>query len=291
MTDLPPRDPDQLASDLVDGLLPPDEAARLRGAPEIAARVARIEQLRGALRAVPPPPPGAADRMVAAAVAAARAAGVPQAPPGPGGPAPRHLLPVPPAFPRPQPQPSRGSGRPWLAAAAAVIFAGLVTAGLVASSGGHDDQDSAGESSADAPVASSEEDRAGADAGAGDDSSMDDGSTEAAPGELAPTTPPAQLGSFDDAEALAAGVAGDRMRTTASEEQGGPATSASVDSAAACPGLEPAGDVARGTASYVADAVFDGEVVKVHLYESGGTTRLVATTLDCVDVVDVPFDG
>ena len=291
MTDLPPRDPDQLASDLVDGLLPPDEVARLRSDPEIAARVARIEQLRGALRAVPPPPAGGADRMLAAAVAAVRAAGGPQTAAGPGSSVPRHLRTGPAAFPGPLPQPARSSARPWLAAAAAVVvFAGLVTAGLVASSGRDDaSHDSAAEPSAeaqaDAPMAGDEDD-----ASAGADSSTD-GEDESAPGEQVFTTPPVQLGTFDDVDTLAAGIAGDRMRTTASDEESGPAPSASVESAEACPGLTPAGDLAQGTATYVAEAVFDGEVVTVHLYEREGETRLVATTLDCVDVVDVPFDG
>jgi hypothetical protein len=70
MTMHPPPDPDDLASDLVDGLLPPDEAARLRADPAIAARGEAIESVRAAVRVPPPSPPGAMDSAIGAALAA-----------------------------------------------------------------------------------------------------------------------------------------------------------------------------------------------------------------------------
>jgi hypothetical protein len=159
----PPPDPDELASDLVDGRLPADEAARLRSDPAIAARVAAIEAARDALRVTPPSAPGAVDRALAAAFAALDrddALGEPsdERPPPPvtdlrsvGGPGtsgapvgPRH-------FPAATGTPSRwrSSGGTWLAAAAVIVLLGLVTIGILSSSSSNDhasDEVSAGNS-------------------------------------------------------------------------------------------------------------------------------------------------
>ena len=310
MTDSAPRDLDQLASDLVDGLVPPDEAARLRSDPEVAARVARIEALRVGLRATPPPPPpaGALDRMVAAALDASSASAgagggggalphlraVPPPPSGPHAP-PRHVAP---------PTPVGRSARPWLAAAAALVLGGLALAGLL-SQGSTSDEDSAtAGSSADAadqaPSASPDRESTGAPYATDEDQSSSDaaeeggddgaGAGEVATDEGSPTepAPPPYIGSFDSPTELADSVAAARVDASVS-----PNAAAADPPGDSCPGRRADGDPARGTSVYVAEATYEGAPVTVHVYEGqgGGEGRLVATDGSCSAVVDVPYDG
>lgn len=277
MTDPTPRDLDQLASDLVDGLLPPAEAARARREPEIAARVARIEQVRSALRTVPTASPAQVNRAVSTAVAAAAAEASPV----------RQLA----------PRTSRPLGeraRPWLAAAAVIVIAGLAMAGLmrIDPSG---DEDVANEASS-APPEDKTEEQAGDDEGgvfdAGDGGSSsttarlaDDLGAAASPDELAALV-------ADGVESFAAenGVDIDSERSTVpGDDPVISAPNAAEGADTACPGLSAAGDPARGTSIYSADATYQGAAVRVHVYESGGEARLVATTQSCTDVVDTPF--
>jgi hypothetical protein len=211
MTDLPappPRDPDEpdglgapdglgevdrvdeideLASALVDGLLPPDEAVRARHDPAVVARVERIEHTRASLRATPPPDPAATDRAITAALDAFDAVeafdtgvvGAPPAGPPPGEvtwddagrpspalppPIPLHrdagggegaAPPGPPGSPLPRPfgpdRSRRGARAPWLAAAAAIV-AVLLAVGLL-SRGGDDEDLASQESREEAPTA------------------------------------------------------------------------------------------------------------------------------------------
>jgi hypothetical protein len=293
MTDSAPRDPDQLASDLVDGLLPPGDAARLGADPQVAAHVARIEAVRSALRGSPPPPPpaGAIDRMVAAAVHAGPGSGA--------GSGPRHLQAVPPT-PRhgAPPAPPGRSARPWLAAAAAVAV-GLAMAGLLSQGGGSDsDSSDMATSAGDAEESAEHSDDEAAEAGgSGSDLGSGDASPEAPAestdetgagprdGEAAVDAPlSAYVGSADSPEELA-----DLVRAQRAVTPDSPPVVGQTD-ADACPGLRPEGDVSRGVAAYSADAEYQGTPVVVHVYESDGGEQLVATDGSCTDLVDVPFE-
>jgi len=323
----PPPDPDELASDLVDGLLPADQAARLRSDPAIAARVEAIEMARAALRVPPPSPPGAVDRALAATFAAldrgtlprsgAEAAGANavtssgEHPPPPvthlrsvgGGPS--HS-----AKPRPN-KSSRSGSMPWLAAAAAIVFLGLVTIGILSTESNSND------STGDAAVSSDSDTGGGGEAevsgpvtpqdgdgsfneSADQESANDDG-PPAASG--APTTASTEtssgrssdLGAVDNAAELADRIragdealgAGADVGSQAHQELGGLGSEDST-----CPGLSAIGDPTHGESVYVADAVLAGAQVRVHLYDDGqGNLRLVATDRACVDVVDVPYSG
>lgn len=292
MTDSSPRDLDQLASDLVDGLLPPTEAARAQRDPEIAARVARIEQLRSTLRSVPPAEPSHMSRAIGAAVAAAQVDTT-----APARVALHAVTPSGSAVPRP----ARGTPRPWLAAAAALLVAGVVTAGLVAglSSGGDDSSnDSAvmADNSPDEPAAGEAHDT--------DDSASafdENQETDEAGGESPYTAAAVELGAVANSDELVALVAqrvtdvtpSSRAPTAGVDTEGsmeeGPSNSTSSAPDGACPGLTEAGDPGRGTLVYVANATLDGSPVRVHVYEQGDDSRLVATDQLCADIVDVPF--
>ncbi|HET6663339.1 MAG TPA: hypothetical protein VFG94_03745, partial [Acidimicrobiales bacterium] len=66
-----PRDPDDMASALLDGLLTEDEAAAARRDPAVAARLAELGAVREAMGTPPASPdPGARERALAAALAA-----------------------------------------------------------------------------------------------------------------------------------------------------------------------------------------------------------------------------
>lgn len=324
----PPPDPDELASDLVDGLLPADQAARLRSDPAIAARVEAIEAARAALRVPPPSPPGAVDRAIAATFAALDGATV-----GSGGPVTSGERPPPPVTqlrsvgppmagsgghrPAHASRPSRpGSGMPWLAAAAAIVFIGLITIGLISNGSGSDDDASSGDAAVSAAPGDSDSSSAGgSDAGSGEsmESSGEEGADAQADGEAAteepstlgedeaaPTTSSAQttprnesdLGAVDTPAELA-----DRIRAQrppGSDTSGGAAASDGLNTQGdpGCTGLTAAGDPQRGEVVYVADAVYAGEPVVVHLYDTGGgELRLVATNSSCADVVDIPYTG
>jgi len=292
MTDFSSRDLDALASDLVDGLLPPEEAARARQDPEVAARVASIEVMRSALRSVPPPDPAMTDRILAAAIAAASS-------PVEELPQTRRLTAVPPAPPPPPARPVPSSTRRWLAAAAVLLVAGLVTAGLVSSRSGHD------EDVADAPSAAENRspDKAGDSAAPPSSStSVDD---QQSPGGVPETTGPSSptsadvmidtdkdLGSVDSAEELSALVA-QRYDEGYKREETSDRTGGAIDgnSSDTCPGVTNEGDPSRGTSLFSDDATYDGRPVVVHVYQHNGTHRLVATATDgsCEVVVDVPY--
>ena len=303
MTDSAPRDLDQLASDLTDGLLPPDEAARLRADPQVAARVARIEALRAALRSSPPAPSaaGAIDRMVAAAVDAA----LPASGSGSGS-GPRPLQAVRPPVHHAPPAPRRRSAAPWLAAAAALLV-GLAMAGLLARGSSDSDEDMATSAPTEDRSADSADDAGGAgdsatesgaepvvpgddqaDATAGSDSPTDESGEESTTGDGegagdAPSVLSAELGAFDAVDDLA-----DRVRAERAAA-GSDVPPASSPLELSCPGRRPQGDTARGTSTYTAEAEFRGERVTVHVYDTGDGLWLVATDMSCDDVIDVPY--
>jgi hypothetical protein len=322
----PPPDPDELASDLVDGLLDDEVAARLRSDPAIAARVEAIEAARAALRVPPPSAPGAVERALAATFAALdRGAGDPGVAPDERPPPPvTHLRTVgapsggaPTAgglrAPVPAHRARRGSsGMPWLAAAAAIVLLGLVTIGILSSSGS--DEDQASDTAASAEIdddASSGAAETGDDAGAGEGDGGDERAEQDAGAGREPAAdqanPPAttlsdapadrgDLGAVGSAAELADRIrAQDRsLPSSPDDETGSTDPEAALDEetagSSACPGRTTDGDPAHGESRYVADAVLDGVRVRVHVYDSGdGTLRLVATDESCVDVVDAPF--
>lgn len=319
MTELPPRDPDQLASDVFDGLLPPDEAARLRDDPEIADRLARMEAMRGAVRSVPPASPGAADRMISAAVAAALAEGTPGAP---GAPPPLRSVsptgPVPPPPPRYATRAPQRSAGPWLAAAAAVLLVlGFVAVGLSSSSSDDEDQassDSSGDameesapeepmSSADAgaePSDTEDEDGSGGSAspqGEGDvgsgGGSGDTETTQSPDGPLGPSTATAgYLGTFDTPEALTDAVTDTLTRVTTDEGDPPPADTGPPSSdLGTCADSWPSGQPVPGEVTFRSSAVYQGAPVNVLIYDDGSEQRLVATDSSCRVVVDEPYPG
>jgi hypothetical protein len=235
---------DALASAVLDGLVPADEAAAARRDPAVARRIEQMAAARDALRAVPPPVVDRREAAIAAALAAAPPAGatsvgrdpwsgdaVPPAPPLPAGPgAPGDRRPPPPAsLQAARDRRARRLGPRWLGTAAAVLLVlGLV--GLVASvTGSSGDGDAADQTSAAAPEESSGPDDAGGSAGAGEDratadrpqdaedssgsslgaAEAPDAMAESAPGAAPTTAPPVgtpQDGRDDDAVAVELGT-------------------------------------------------------------------------------------
>jgi hypothetical protein len=79
---------------------------------------------------------------------------------------------------------------------------------------------------------------------------------------------------------------------SASESDGDFGEPSSVfDEEGTCPGLSEDGDPTRGRAVLVADAIFQGTPVRVHVYENAdGSQQLVATDQSCFDLVDTPYE-
>jgi hypothetical protein len=313
MTMHPPPDPDDLASDLVDGLLPPDEAARLRADPAIAARVEAIESVRAALRVPPPSPPGAMDSAIGAALAAFDVpSGAPSGeqrptltavptPPGMGYPS-GPQAPARPAKARP------GGTAPWLAAAAVIVLLGLITIGILSQNSGDEDMASSSGDSGEQMTADDGADAAAE--GAPEAAVPDSTAATASPGESetgaggagqpsdsgAPETD-GRLGSVENTSELARQIASAGRQpgsTSASQSDGdvlGDASSVFEDEEGTCPGLSENGDPRRGRAVLVADAIYQGSPVRVHVYENpDGSQQLVATSGSCNDVVDTPYE-
>lgn len=276
----PRPDPSDLASELVDGLLSGEEAARAAATPEVAARVEEIHRLRADLREVPPAPELPKARALAAAVEAGMdARSQSSASPGTGG-----------------------GWKPWLAAAAilAVVVLGMSLFALRGSDNGDvtASSDMAEESSGDAA-----EDSGGGDSATGTEEEAPQSPREAADddGESLTTDGGAGSGAVDlgtvaDEEELAAAVAGAARSSQATEPDTASgahppsegAESRDPEELGYCPQLSEDGDPARGESTLFATATLEGERVWVHLYPDGGgdDARLVATTSACVDVVD-----
>jgi hypothetical protein len=273
MTDLPapppPRDPDDVASDVVDGLLPPDEAAAAQRDPAVTQRVRRILEARDALRSTPPVDADAAERAIAAAVDALDPMGTP------AGTADQDRA-TSPLSPSLRSIDSTGMGSE--------------TSEDTAASG--------------AQAESSEPDQAGEEStaeggGAGAAPDAGDGASSATEGQSRTRSdaPVPQLGAVRDADELAARVTpsvDDSLdRSPQQPDAGAPAADESAESlgeTASCDGLTATGDPSRGVSVFVADAVLDGTPVRVHVYRSGGQPQLVATDDACTTVVDVPLD-
>jgi hypothetical protein len=299
-----PRDPDDLASALLDGLLTDDEAASARRDPAVAARLAELAGVREVVGRPPAgPDPAARERGLSAALAAYDAADDDAEPSdaepvgGAAGPAARGRAAARPATSRADtPWRAHGSARRrWLTAAAVMLV--VVGLGALASNWdtGGDDADTATQGGA-TEVSSND--------GGVPDAAADDGggATEetAAPGDDLSAI--VDLGDVDSSEALA-----DRARSILAQRPTGPPAAASGDEAeegqraggdadflpSAC-GADAESELlpaAPGRVVLQGRATVDGEPVDVWVLDADGEERLVAVDASCAVVVDQPLQN
>lgn len=277
-----PHDPEQhdlddLASALVDGLLDPDEAARLGADPDIATRAENIRSFRRVLRDVPPPPAGVQDIAVSAALGARDDAADDARP--------QIVMSEDDSRPIARPLAARKM-RTWLAAAAGLAVIALTAALLSRLSDSDDDLAATTE---DAREAEADDAPAGVDDAVRDDARA--GAPEAGVRPAFPESSLPYLGEVDDATDLTSLVI-TRWRAgedTLSEESH---DAADAGPSQACNALSVSGDPDRGMSIYVAEARLAGERVMVHLYSpdgdngNGDRMQLVATNRACDDLVD-----
>jgi hypothetical protein len=226
MTD--PNDFDELASAHLDGVTSPEEAARVEADPALRARVEELRVVRTAVGEVPTVDSVRRDAAIAAALAAFEEEGAERdtiAPPAPVTPlATRRLSPT--------------TVRVLSAAAVVAILALLVP--LLGEIEGGDD-DAGSESAEEATVAAG-------DAGTEGDEALQDSATTTLPG----VAPDADLGSYDDVDALADAVTTGGLDARAVNPQ-----SEQHQSASGLCGSAPA------TSTWVGTAVVAGERVVV----------------------------
>jgi hypothetical protein len=277
-----PRDPDELASALLDGLLTDDEAAAAKRDPAVAARVTELAAVREAVGRPPAGPgPVARERGLAAALAAFEAGDEAGEQRGTGTSAGTTVSPL---------GRRRPAGRGWLTAAAIVLaVVGVVGLGVLASNWdtGSDDGDTAGSSSDDAGRSDTtlEEPESGT-------------AEESAPPSVA-SGGIVDLGDVDSPEALAerARSAGADGAPTAlgqasggedaADEGGGGVPLAGQCADAAAAGWLPA---TGETIVLEARATLDGDRVDVWVLVADGKERVVAVDASCAIVVDEPLD-
>lgn len=292
-----PPDHSELASALLDGALPADEAARAAADPEVGALADEFRNLRSEMQDLPPAPDIGRAGAVAAAVEAAHAEA-----------AAATAASTSPRF-SPPPQPPGRQNRPWLVAlagAAASVVLVLLAVGVVTTLGDKDnDADvTAAADSDDAEHGNDAAPGAADDSGAAEEAeggSAGDGTADSDAGEIAdeslnpedemaeePSAPQGagviDLGSFDDVSELAVAV-----RDEASSERTTSGTDSAEGSAREgdCPAYSAAGDPRHGDPGFAATAVLDGVNVWVHLYPlSGDEGRLIATDSACATVAD-----
>lgn len=284
MTDAPlPSDAaDELASAYLDDELTAAERSRVEADPELLARVDALARVRAALGAPVAPDPRRREAALSAALAvAAEPGGVL----GPTGAEPGRGEPVAVLSSRRRPPALR---RRYLAAAAAAAVAALAVP-LLSQLGGDDDEADTASVALDAEAF--EDDLAARD----EDGAMAEGPAPMAGAEdnatFAPTGAPADLGAFDDLEALSRAVAGHpkvASGPTTSDATGAEALT-STTLAGACAGrLDLPADVEvllDGTATLAGDAV----VVVVHRTPGTGARLLVATLDGCRTITDRPL--
>jgi hypothetical protein len=297
------HDLDALASDLLDGLLPADEAADALRDPAVARRVEEMRSAQALLRSVPAPDPHRREAAIAAALEAADRADAhpsPAAAPGPRPAVPAEVRYLAAHRARPRPEPRRNAST-WLAAAA-VILVVLAFGGLIVSTqvGSDDDADTSA-----AELSTGAEER---DATASDDGG--EAASEAAPTTTAPPTgqaapaPSDESAEADSGSALAAeegvldlGAADsvDQLAERARIRVDALAPSASGDETLDAEGLGdaasrlaltgcelPAEELPAGaTLEVVATATLDGDPVTVWLFSDGGTERMVVLDAAC----------
>jgi hypothetical protein len=268
--------PDDLASALLDGKLPPGAADAARRDPAVMARVAAMARARDRVRDVPPPSAEAREQGLAAALAAFD--------PDAGVAVGRERGEVADLAARRR---ARAQRTRWLGAAAVVLALVASVAGLAALAGdGQDDSESVALEDSGSGTAGDE---------AGDDGAAQDAPTEESESsaESAAGAVPApdvgHLGSFPDAEALAA-AARARARSRVVPGSGADADS-SFGALSGCPPdslLDRLGDrtaavVLQGTAE------LDGTAVRVWVVAAPDGEQLVAIDGSCRIVVDQPL--
>jgi hypothetical protein len=299
-----PRDPDDLASALLDGLLTDDEAAAARRDPAVAARLAELAEVR---EAVGRPPaeldPAARERGLAAALAAYDAAdgageGEPDeaisravTPMGPARAA-AGAAGSPAASGTATPwRPHGSTRRRWLTAAAVVLV--VVGLGALASNWdtGGDSHDTAAQEAA--------TDRSSNEAGAGDSASEGAGTDESTPSGGA-SSGTVDLGDVDSSDALAdraRTILAGRLASREAEPSGGDieAQQGADGGAGGLPvrcrdaaDSEPLSAVPDRVV-LAGHATLDGEPVDVWVLDVEGEQRLIAVDGSCALVVDRPL--
>jgi hypothetical protein len=298
-----PRDPDDLASALLDGLLTDDEAAVAQRDPVVVARLAELAAVREAVRRPPAgPDPVARERGLASALAAFEAGDEAAEQRGAVTTAGTTVSPL--GRPRPAARPAtaragtpwrpRGSaGRRWLTAAAIVLA--VVGLGVLASNWdtGSDNADTASRDAA----AGGSDDAGGSRSATAEES--EGGSTQE---RAAPTVAPdgiVDLGDVESSEALA-----ERARSALDEDFPSPLGQASGGQDAAdegaggiplrsrCADVGGAGGLPAAGETIVleARATLDGDTVDVWVLAADGKERVVAVDATCAVVVDRPLD-
>jgi hypothetical protein len=251
MTD--PNDFDELASAHLDGVTSPEEAARVEADPALRARVEELRVVRTALGDVPAVDPARRDAAIAAAVAAFGDEGAERdtiSPPAAVTPlATRRLSPT--------------TVRVLSAAAVVALLALLVP--LLGDIGGGDD-DPSSESAGEATVATG-------DAGTESDEAPQDSATTTLPG----VARDADLGSYDDVDALADAVTTGGLDTPAALS---PQSEQHQSTYRVC-GSAPATSTWAGTAVVAGERV----VLWVRVTPDGRQLLTVLRTDDCT-VID-----
>jgi hypothetical protein len=288
-----PRDPDDLASALLDGLLSDDDAAVARRDPAVAARLAELAAVRDAVRQAPRgADPAARERGLAAALAAYDAPDEADQPGEAGVRSMRGGRAARPAAPRPDTpwRPHGSAHRRWLTAAAIVLV--VVGVGILARNW---DTGTADEASTARGDSSSEGDGSNAAEEAGG------GTDESAPPGDGTQLAIVDLGDVDSAAALAERarvVLAGRSADAPSAAPGGEAESGQGQSAAdavtaACADDAQAERLAAGSEGVVlrGRASLDGQPVDVWVVGASGDERVVAVDASCAVVVDRSLPG
>jgi hypothetical protein len=290
-----PRDLDELASALLDGLLTGDEATAAKRDPAVMARLAELAAVREAVQRPPAgPDPVARERGMAAALAAFDAgheagelrgtgvsAGTTVSPLGRRSPAAR-----PAAAHRGTPRPPRGTaGRRWLTAAAIVLAVVGLGLGVVATN-----RDT-GSDSSDTAASGSD------DAGRSDHATEEEPEGGTAEERAAPTVPPGgivDLGDVDSPAALAERVRSARVEGSPSDPGQAFGSGDTADERGGVPLAGQCADgalpAARETIVLEARATLDGDRVDVWVLAADGKERVVAVDATCAVVVDQPLD-
>jgi hypothetical protein len=280
---------DELASALLDGDLPDEEAAVARRDPAVVARVAELAAARDQLRDVTPPAPATREAGLAAALAAFDEANRPT-----------RLTSA---------RRERRGIPPWLGAAATVaLLAGVLGALAIAGGlGSSSSNDSAGESTAAAPESAPDD---ATDLGAADSGEGTSGSSRA--GAATVVVELGDLGDFTSADGLVARVDGARIAGQPAPEDeasesgtdaapttmapgppsGAPGAVVLPGAQATCRGSDLPTAPAGGQAGVLAHAAarLAGTHVDVWLVRTASGTRMVALDTSCGVVADRPVD-
>jgi hypothetical protein len=280
---------DELASALLDGDLPDEEAAVARRDPAVVARVAELAAARDQLRDVTPPAPATREAGLAAALAAFDEANRPT-----------RLTSA---------RRERRGIPPWLGAAATVaLLAGVLGALAIAGGlGSSSSNDSADESTAAAPESAPDDatDLGATDPGAGASGSSRDGGA-------AVVIDLGDLGDFTSTDALVARVDGARIANQSALEDEATESGTDASPTTMAPGAPPGTPVAvvlpgaqatcrgsdlpaapaGGQAGVLAHAAarLAGTHVDVWLVRTASGTRMVALDASCQVVAERPVD-